>query len=248
MRYPGAQWKPINVNYQMGGCAPRYLVLHIMQGTLTGTDSWFRNPAAQVSAHFGVGKDGTLIQWVDTGDTAWHAANANSVAIGVEHEGNAGDSLSPAQIAADAKLYAWAHEHHAIPMALTSDPVHGSGLAWHGMGGVSWGDHPDCPGSPIVAERAAILAAAKVIVTPPKPPPAPAPEEDMTIVTVEAASVPRGTPWPGRFNMVPDAAAPLGMTLRHIPDDAHLAALRAAGVMDAAKPLSYANYLLLSGK
>lgn len=248
MRYPGAQWRPISVNYQMGGCAPRYLVLHIMQGTLTGTDSWFRNPAAQVSAHFGVGKNGTILQWVDTADTAWHAADANPVAIGVEHEGNAGDSLTSAQIAADAKLYAWAHEHHPIPLALTTDPVHGSGLAWHGLGGASWGGHLDCPGPPIVAERAAILAAAQVIVTPPKPPPAPAPEEtEMTILTVEAATVPKGTPWPGAFLFLEDPSAPLGVTLRHIPDVAHLGALRAAGVKDG-PPLSYANYLLLSGK
>ena len=59
-RYSGAQWRPISINYNRGGIAPRILIVHIMQGTLAGTDSWFRNPNAQVSAHFGVGKTGTI--------------------------------------------------------------------------------------------------------------------------------------------------------------------------------------------
>src|SRR5207244_7199464 len=72
-RYSGAQWRPISINYNRGGIAPRILIVHIMQGTLAGTDSWFRNPDAQVSAHFGVGKTGTIYQWVDKANRAWHA-------------------------------------------------------------------------------------------------------------------------------------------------------------------------------
>ena len=164
MRYPGAEWKPISVNYRSGGCNPRFIVLHIMQGTLAGTDSWFRNPAAQVSAHFGVGKSGTVYQWVDTNDTAWHAAAANDRAIGIEHEGQPGDSLTPEQIAADAKLCAWAHKAHGIPLVSAVHPGD-PGLAWHGLGQVAWGNHPDCPGQHIVAQRPVILAAAEASVT-----------------------------------------------------------------------------------
>jgi GH25 family lysozyme M1 (1,4-beta-N-acetylmuramidase) len=171
-RYPGAQWRPITVNYNTGGCVPRLLVLHIMQGTLAGTDSWFRNTAAQASAHFGVGKDGTVYQWVDTANKAWHAANANGISIGVEHEGNTGDSLTAAQVAADIKLYAWVHQHHAVPLALATSAT-GSGLAYHALGGASWGGHPDCPGAPIIAQRGAILAGANLIINPPPPPPPP---------------------------------------------------------------------------
>ena len=58
MRYPGADWRPISGNFRRGGNTPKFMIIHIMQGTLAGSDSWFRNPAAQVSAHFGVGKDG----------------------------------------------------------------------------------------------------------------------------------------------------------------------------------------------
>jgi hypothetical protein len=175
MRYPGAEWRPISINYQPGGCVPRYLILHVMQGTLAGTDSWFRNPAAQVSAHFGIGKAGNVYQWCDTADTAWHAADANPVAIGVEHEGDSGDSLTPAQLLADEKLFAWATEHHPIPLQITDDPVSGAGLAWHGLGGTRWGDHVNCPGPPIVAARPAILAAAIQIRKGTSPAPSPAP-------------------------------------------------------------------------
>ena len=69
-----------------------------------------------------------------------------------------------------------------------------------------------------------------------------------TILTVDAATVPKGTPWPGAFIMTPDPAAPLGVVLKHIPDQAHLGALRAAGVKDATSKLPYADYLLLGGK
>jgi hypothetical protein len=196
-RYPGAQWRPISVNYQSGGNTPRFLILHVMQGTLAGTDSWFRNGAAQVSAHFGVGKDGTVIQWVSTSDIAWHAADANGYSIGVEHEGYAGESLTAEQFAADAKLLAWAHEHHPIPLQVTSDPVNGAGLAWHGLGGYAWGDHPDCPGEPIVDARAALVTAAHNIINPPKPKPDPEPaawKDDPMLLDTVGVTVPLSIP------------------------------------------------------
>lgn len=42
-----------------------------MGGTLAGTDSWFNNPASKVSAHFGVGDNGDLHQYVLLSDSAW---------------------------------------------------------------------------------------------------------------------------------------------------------------------------------
>lgn len=162
MRYPGAEWRPISINFRRGGNTPKFMIVHIMQGTLAGTNSWFRNPAAQVSAHFGVGKDGIVIQWVDTSDTAWHAVEANDCSIGVEHEGDSGEALTAAQVEADAKLLAWATEHHAIPMSLARSPE-GSGLAYHAMGAARWGGHLQCPGQPVVAQLPKIIALAMSI-------------------------------------------------------------------------------------
>lgn len=161
-RYPGAQWRgPVPTsNYSPGGNNPRYHVIHIMQGTLAGTDSEFRTPGVKLSAHFGVGKDGTVYQWVDTADIAYHAAYANDKSVGVEHEGFSGFPLTARQLIASARLYAWVHQQHGVPFWLASDPVNGSGLAWHGMGGAAWGNHPDCPGVPIRAQLPALLAGA----------------------------------------------------------------------------------------
>lgn len=170
-RFSGAQWRPIYTNYSSGGNSPRLLIVHIMQGTLNGTDSWFRNPAAQVSAHFGVGKDGTVYQWVDTNDRAWHAMAANSYAVGVECEGYAGTELTGAQFRAVAEIFAWAHQvHPAVSAWLNTRPFTGSGLSWHGLGGDAWGGHTGCPGQPIVDQLPGILATAQLILNPPKPP------------------------------------------------------------------------------
>jgi N-acetyl-anhydromuramyl-L-alanine amidase AmpD len=41
-----------------------------MDGTLAGTDAWFTNPASQVSAQYGIGKNGEVHQYVKEEDTA----------------------------------------------------------------------------------------------------------------------------------------------------------------------------------
>jgi N-acetyl-anhydromuramyl-L-alanine amidase AmpD len=35
-----------------------------MQSSIESADSWFKNVASEVSAHFGVAKDGRVYQWV----------------------------------------------------------------------------------------------------------------------------------------------------------------------------------------
>jgi N-acetyl-anhydromuramyl-L-alanine amidase AmpD len=47
------------------------IVIHTMVGSLASCDAQFSNPASQVSAHFGVGLDGTVHQYVDDHDGAW---------------------------------------------------------------------------------------------------------------------------------------------------------------------------------
>lgn len=157
-RYPPALWRPINVNYSIGGNRPRLAIAHIMQGTLLGTDRWFRNPVSTVSAHFGVGEDGTVLQWVNTEDIAWHAVAANDHSIGIEHEGWSGEPLTSLQLEATAEIFGWAiKEYPAISDWLNTRPDTGSGLSWHGLGGIAWGNHPNCPGLPVVHQLPEIL-------------------------------------------------------------------------------------------
>ncbi|SRR5260221_1443112 len=163
-RYPGALWKPINVNYSKGGNRPRLFIVHVMQGTLAGTDAWFHDPISTVSAHFGVGRNGTVIQWVNTEDIAWHAVAANSRSIGVEHEGWSGEPLTHLQLEATAELFKWAsRQYPAISDWLNTRPDTGSGLSWHGLGGQAWGNHPGCPGAPIIHQLPEILIQAAAV-------------------------------------------------------------------------------------
>jgi N-acetylmuramoyl-L-alanine amidase len=81
---------------------PEAIVIHIMAGSLAGTDAWFNDQRAKVSAHYGIGTGGLLHQYVKETDTAFHAGvvdqpswgllrpgvNPNFYTIGVEHEGS----------------------------------------------------------------------------------------------------------------------------------------------------------------
>lgn len=171
MRYPRATFRgPIPNFTPQGMLAPIHgLVLHIEEGSEGSANNWFHNPGAQASAHFGNPKVGPLDQWVDTADEAWAEVAGNRQWISIEHEGVAPCSLTASQLENDAQLYAWLHKLYNVPLQITDDP-NGFGLGWHGMGGLNWGGHFGCPGDPIKAQRAAILARVKEILSPPMPP------------------------------------------------------------------------------
>jgi N-acetylmuramoyl-L-alanine amidase len=177
-RYPGAAFHGPVPNMHAGGNHPRLFVLHIMEGSLSGTDAWFHNPQAQASSNFGNGRGGLLYQWVDTADEAWAQAAYNNAAISVEHEGNTGDSLTEAQLNNDAHLLAWAHQVHGIPLRVTDDPA-SSGVIGHGLLGVAGGNHPDCPGTPVLDQRQEIVDRAIALLTPAPTPLPPLKENEM---------------------------------------------------------------------
>lgn len=158
-RMPGAKWRPVSNCTPGGQESVHGVVLHIMEGTLAGTDAWFHNGQAQASSHFGVGKDGTLYQWVDTSARAWAQSAGNRTWLSIEHEGHSGDSLTPRQLAATARVVAWMHDVHDVPLRVCDDPG-GRGIGWHGMGGAAWGGHYNCPGTPIKDQRPEIIRAA----------------------------------------------------------------------------------------
>lgn len=154
---PFAQWHgPVpNKGGKMGKI--NLGVVHIMQGSLSGSDGWFHNPSAQVSAHFGIGKDGTIYQWVDTNDIAWAEANFNGQAISVEHEGYAGEKLTDKQAWSLACLMKWARLAHGLPIRRTFDP-NGTGWLGHGELGNAGGGHQGCPGQPILDQLPGIIS------------------------------------------------------------------------------------------
>jgi N-acetylmuramoyl-L-alanine amidase len=110
--FPGRKtWKPIAI------------VIHIMEGSLSGTDSWFQSADSKVSAHYGVGRNGEVHQYVQENDSAWHAGrvftpswqliqpsgdgtyyNPNYYTVGIEHEGDEATVWTDATYAASSSL------------------------------------------------------------------------------------------------------------------------------------------------
>ncbi|MEV5428201.1 N-acetylmuramoyl-L-alanine amidase [Streptomyces sp. NPDC052701] len=88
--YPPALWSAAYAgNYTAGrSSAVTTVVLHVTQGSYAGAISWFKDPAAKVSAHYVIrSSDGQVTQTVRERDTAWHARSANPYSVGIEHEG-----------------------------------------------------------------------------------------------------------------------------------------------------------------
>jgi hypothetical protein len=167
-----ADWVgPSPNDYPGGEQSPVWVVLHIQEGTEAGTVAWQRNPASQVSSHFLAPKSGRLAQMLDTADASWSVVNGNRRALSIECEGRSGDALTADQIESCAQVLARAHSLYGIPLTAVAPPA--SGLTGHGLGGAGWGGHFDCPGSPILNQRPAIIARASQILGGSTPAPLP---------------------------------------------------------------------------
>jgi N-acetylmuramoyl-L-alanine amidase len=125
-------------NYTPGrsGYRPEAFVIHIMDDeSIANVDAWFNTPKSArntmpVSAHYGVGRDGSVHQYVHEMDTAWHAGrvnapswplirsgvNPNRYTIGIEHQGKPADPWTDAMYEATAGLMAAAAQRWSIPL------------------------------------------------------------------------------------------------------------------------------------
>lgn len=86
-----------------------HITLHIMVGTLAGTDYCFQLASFMAASHYGVGSDGTIHQWVDEVNGSWADANMASDCSGItiEHAGGmAGIPVTAKEIEASAQLCA----------------------------------------------------------------------------------------------------------------------------------------------
>lgn len=90
------------------GYAISHITLHIMVGTLAGTDSVFQR-AGGASAHYGIGGNGEIHQYVSESDGSWSDANyaSNNSTVSIEHQGGmAGIPCTRACMDASARLCA----------------------------------------------------------------------------------------------------------------------------------------------
>lgn len=76
-RPPGVPYNPVWIgadgNHYNGraGLPVLAIVIHTMAGSLSSCDSWFNNPTAQVSSHYGIGLQGQQHQYVYLTDGSW---------------------------------------------------------------------------------------------------------------------------------------------------------------------------------
>lgn len=187
---PFAAQHLISVNYAANAMPNPVMgyVVHHTEGSLDSAEARFSTPGEDASAHFGIDYDGSIRQWVDTKDVAYHACMANWRGwIGVEHrspaegDGDVWQKLTDAQVAAGGRLLAWMHTVHGVPIQVTDNQNVG-GVAYHDMVpgecSVAWGQ-TGCPGPNIVSQRQAIVNAALGTSPTPAPPVDPDEDDDM---------------------------------------------------------------------
>jgi hypothetical protein len=135
---------PSGVNCLHGQNQPIVIVDHIAEGSCEGMKSWFDNPVAFASAHFGVCRDGKIIQFLELEDAAWTQGlvldpgqyisiyggiNPNLRSISIEHEGKCSDNKRiedfPRQAASSRLLHGWLRDTVGIPLVRATVLEHG---------------------------------------------------------------------------------------------------------------------------
>lgn len=128
-----------------GSVVDTIVLHHTAGGSLTGTVKWFWMPESQVSAHFTVGRDGSIVQHLSTYKRAWHAGvsvdafgrkgvNDFSVGIEIDNEGDGEHPYSEVQLLAVEHLVSvlmrrfsirqiTSHEFIAEPQGRKNDPI-----------------------------------------------------------------------------------------------------------------------------
>lgn len=161
---PFAEWRgPLPLSNYAPGQMDRIIgvTVHHMDGSLASADGWFHNSRAGSSAHFGIGYDGHIVQWVDTADVSYHACMANWGWVGIENESDPNQPDAPPtaqQIAAMGQIIAWL----GTP-AVPATSMNSGGVGYHRQFGgpcnQAWGQTA-CPGQGFIDAIAAICAAA----------------------------------------------------------------------------------------
>lgn len=127
-------------NYAPGRVTPvEYISLHIMVGTLAGTDATFAVPGAMASSTYGVGGDGSVHQYVRESDTAWADGDGVNKSISIEHQGGMdGVPVTAVEVEASARLCADIARRHGWSVL-----AYGSNVRLHRD--IPPYTHPNCP-------------------------------------------------------------------------------------------------------
>jgi N-acetylmuramoyl-L-alanine amidase len=118
-----AEWRP-SPNFDAR--KPNFVVLHHTgSGSAAHALRTLTDPLRRVSAHYLIGRDGSIIQLVDERARAWHAGaskwgqdtDLNSISLGIELDNNGDEAFPEAQISALLRLLADIRERYRIPTA-----------------------------------------------------------------------------------------------------------------------------------
>jgi len=179
---PFAVKRPIvSDNYDVGraGQKVRAIVLHIAAGPLSAVFPTFNNPARQASAHFCIGTDGAIEQYVAVNDTAyanglswvnnqWQNArgkvvqptwqdlapktNPNLYTVSIEHAGQSDEVWTEAMYDANNRLLVWLAEQFDLALV-----PHRTLIGHYEIDPV---DKPNCPGPHVEYAKMALEATA----------------------------------------------------------------------------------------
>lgn len=118
-------------NFTIGrnGQKPIAVVLHIMGGSIGSCDNWFSQSISHVSAHYGIGQNGEIHQYVKEENQAWanggrnkptwqliKPEDPNQYTIAIEHEGNEYSVWSDAMKDASSNLIQQICARYNIPI------------------------------------------------------------------------------------------------------------------------------------
>jgi N-acetylmuramoyl-L-alanine amidase len=119
----GAQWQP-SPNFDQR--RPNFIVLHQTSNDKLATAlATLTDPRRKVSAHYLIGRDGSVMQLVDESARAWHAGDSwwggmsdlNSASIGIELDNTGNEPFAEPQILALLALLEELRTRHRIPAA-----------------------------------------------------------------------------------------------------------------------------------
>jgi N-acetyl-anhydromuramyl-L-alanine amidase AmpD len=186
---PFAKQRPIvSSNFSSGrnGQPVIAAVMHIAAGTMSAVFSTFNTQNGKTSAHFCIGKDGALEQYVSVNDTAfanglawkdgqWYNSrskvvhptwgdliaqtNPNSYTVSIEHEGQPADTWTDEMYRMNTRLLVWLADQFGLAYS-----AHHTLIGHYEIDPV---DKPNCPGpnveyERIAADASAIIAAKKL--------------------------------------------------------------------------------------
>lgn len=151
-RMPGVPWRPLASNWasQPALSAHHIVCLHTMVGSLSSAENYFRLEGyGGAESHFGVGYNGTIYQWQDTSRRADANLDGNDRVISIETadmgtgfpawSGTNVPAWTSAQLDAIARILAWCHTEHGIPLKLIPNSAQSSrGIGYHRQGVDPW--------------------------------------------------------------------------------------------------------------